>query len=109
VSLVSKPVAVAKEMVCSECGLDWDLHPENPRRRDCIELLKPYVNYAPVPITWNIHYCNWGHANCWTHHGDSTGTYFISSDSVTGSAVTYTGLSVIQDDDPDNGVAAQVS
>jgi hypothetical protein len=45
---MAKPHAVPKELVCSECGEDWDKHPENPRRRDCIELLlgKPPVTYT---------------------------------------------------------------
>ena len=61
-----KPHPVPKDLYCSECGLDWDDHPENPRRRDCIELLKarkmnvypvtqPYVPYVRPwwGETWN--------------------------------------------------------
>jgi hypothetical protein len=110
---VSKPVAVPKEMVCSECGLDWDLHPENPRRRDCIELLLEHgvTKYVPAPtVIWNTHYCNWGHANCYIHHFSNwgqTGTW--DGTVLTNQSITYTGLSAVQDDDPDDGVAAQVS
>jgi hypothetical protein len=48
---MAKPHAIPKELVCSECGEDWDDHPKNPRRRDCIELLKDKPTF-----TWPTYY-----------------------------------------------------
>ena len=49
-----KPYPISNNLVCSECGLGWSLHPDKPRRRDCIKLLKenirnrayPYITYT---------------------------------------------------------------
>ena len=42
-----RPHPIPNNQVCSECGLDWALHPESPRRRDCIELLKNELVHRP--------------------------------------------------------------
>ncbi len=57
-----KPKPVVVETICSECGLDWEPHGENPTTSDCIRLLKaelakprsvtiaPYVQPWPYPV-----------------------------------------------------------
>ena len=113
---MSKPEAVPEALVCSECGLDWDLHPENPRRRDCIELLKGQI-IAPPQVWYNWgHYCNWGHRGCQTYHqywntpyGNSTGMDFTTAgegNQIVGNVFTISGDN---DDDPDMGLPAKVS
>lgn len=114
---MAKPQPIPKDMICSECGLDWDVHPKNPRRRDCIDLLKARVPrpYVPRPF----HYCNWGHPNCWTHHSNqiywysTTGNNTTRSFDFSGNTVsTVSASNVIEfkgrDDDPDMGVTANV-
>ncbi len=49
---MSKPHAVPENLVCSECDLPWADHPKNPRRRDCIELLKDAKTVQYIPY-WN--------------------------------------------------------
>ena len=41
---MAKPKPIVTEQVCDTCELDWDLHPEDPTKDDCIDLLK-----APPP------------------------------------------------------------
>lgn len=43
-----KPEAVSVETICSVCGLDWDLHGENPTTEDCVELLKAELASRPT-------------------------------------------------------------
>ncbi len=107
---MSRPEPVPEALICSECGLNWDLHPENPRRRDCIELLK---RPASVPTYWYTHqYCNWGHHNClirhenwWVTYGDNS--TFSGDFRDIGNATTVTVLPT--PDDPDMGTPAKVS
>ncbi len=110
---MSKPKPVPEEVVCSECGLDWNLHPENPRRRDCIELLKEHHEriIAPPQVWYNWdHYCNWGHRGCQTYHKqwwDNISTTHSGESVITGNVFTISGNT--DDDDPDMGVPAKVS
>ena len=48
-----KPQPVVVETVCSECGLDWDLHGDKPTLVDCIRLLRDELarRSAPSPVT----------------------------------------------------------
>lgn len=46
---MSKPHAIPLTLVCSECDLDWSLHPENPTKSDCIELLKSRREVCTLP------------------------------------------------------------
>jgi hypothetical protein len=99
-------------MVCSECGLDWDLHPENPRRRDCIELLKNQPKLTEWPWRWTTQYCNWGHPNCYIWHYNEI-WYTDTGMTFAGDTADSTDTNVIQllsndDDDPDMGVTANV-
>jgi len=103
---LSKPKPIPEALVCSECGLDWDLHPENPRRRDCIKLLQDHHSRVIVPWTNPAHYCNHGHLNCWIHHDNWWATY--SSDTFGNYGAGITSISS-EDDDPDMGVQAKVS
>ena len=87
---MSKPKPVAERLVCSECELDWNLHPENPRRRDCIELLKE--NHERIVGGW------------WSQFTSTHSNTFIDPSNVIRIATpTYT------DDDDDPGVSAKVS
>jgi hypothetical protein len=36
----TKPEPVSVTTVCSECGLNWDLHGDDPTTDDCIRILK---------------------------------------------------------------------
>ena len=108
---MSRPQAVPEALICSECGLNWDLHPENPRRRDCIELLK---RPAPVSIPWYTtnQVCNWGHYNCLIQHENwwityDSGTTFSGDFSNIANATTISILPT--PDDPDMGTPAKVS
>lgn len=71
---MSKPKPIIESQICSECGLPWLVHPENPRRRDCIELLKAEIAAKTWPWSSVTQYCNWGHPNCYINHWYS-GTY----------------------------------
>ena len=92
---MSKPRPIPISLVCSECGLAWTRHTKkNPRRRDCIELLKREVKSA-------------GSGN-WIFPATATYTY---------TPVTYTptwdgNFSLVSDlpndDDPDMRVVAVV-
>lgn len=112
---MSKPKPVPEEVVCSECGLDWDLHPKNPRRRDCIELLRDHHEriIAPPRDWWsNYHYCNWGHRGCDLWHQpwwDSTSisTAEAGTNQIVSNVFTISGDT--DDDDPDMGLPAKVS
>jgi hypothetical protein len=55
-----RPRPVTTERICSECDLDWELHPENPTLSDCVRLLKSY----PHPVCTLPHYP----AICWRPH-----------------------------------------
>jgi len=88
---MSKPQPIPESLVCSECGLDWSLHPDNPRRRDCIALLVKNQDVQTIPW-YSTHYCYLGHINCWSHY-----------------QVTYTNVTFSESDDPDMGVPAIVS
>lgn len=48
-----KPHPIPENQICSECGLSWYLHPENPRRRDCIRLLKVELLSRPIAPQWD--------------------------------------------------------
>lgn len=37
---ITKPEPVITHTLCSECGLDWALHGDDPTTDDCIRLLK---------------------------------------------------------------------
>lgn len=117
---MSKPKPIPEALVCSECGLDWDLHPENPRRRDCIKLLQEHRERITTPQIWwnNDHYCNWGHRGCWLYHQRwwntnfdiSSGMDFTTSgegNQIVSNVFTISGNT--DDDDPDMGVPAKVS
>ena len=64
-----KPYPIPDRQICSECGLDWSLHPAKPRRRDCIALLldeeyphkKQPQPIGFIPFTMPTHWCR-------THH-----------------------------------------
>jgi len=43
---MSKPRAIPESLICSECGLDWDDHPKNATKSDCIELLHAELGRA---------------------------------------------------------------
>ena len=47
-----KPHPIPNRRVCSECGLDWQLHPDKPRRRDCIKLLREAKRPWKAPRPW---------------------------------------------------------
>lgn len=42
------PSPVPKQVICSVCDQDWDLHPENPTLLDCVQILK-----RRIPYNWN--------------------------------------------------------
>ena len=55
-----KPHPIPDNQICSECGLGWSLHPDNARRRDCIDLLladritrlvQHNYSYTDMPLT----------------------------------------------------------
>ncbi len=74
---MSKPRAVPENLVCSECDQPWEDHPKNPRRRDCIELLKDarIIKYVPGPY-WN----QWSYTNPITiTKPEYDGTYWYSN------------------------------
>ena len=87
-----KPKPVVVETICSECGMDWDLHGENPTTSDCIRLLRaelairprsitiqPYVQpYSPAIYPW------WGQTYC----GTNTADYRLPAIEATCSAVS---------------------
>lgn len=50
-----KPKPVVTATICSECGLDWDLHGENPTQSDCIRLLKTELAMRPTTITYPVY------------------------------------------------------
>ena len=115
---MARPHAIPREMICSECGLDWDLHPEDARRRDCIKLLKLEIPLYPVRWSPNQYSCNWGHLNCYiVHYSGGWGTFQTDTYRITGmsSTVTNTGGASVayifpaKDDDPDMGVTADAS
>ena len=85
---MSKPKPVAERLVCSECDLDWHLHPENPRRRDCIELLKEHHGRVINPDLMK--------------YVPTYSSTFVDPSNV----ITFTQP---DDDDPDMGVPAKVS
>lgn len=35
-----RPRPITTERICSECELDWELHPSNATLSDCVRLLK---------------------------------------------------------------------
>lgn len=50
----TKPEPVVVSTLCSECGLDWGLHGEEPTTDDCIRLLKAELSrkrlrFTPMP------------------------------------------------------------
>ena len=92
---MSRPQAVPESVICSECGLDWDDHPDNPRRRDCIKLLVAALHARSM---WSF-----------TNTPDTDTSHFIGSD-ITGSTMgqIVTGM-FPENDDPDMGVPAKVS
>lgn len=51
---MATPEPVAKETVCSLCGLDWDKHPKKKSltAEDCVKLLKAELARRPNPIVW---------------------------------------------------------
>ncbi len=61
---MSKPRAIPESLICSECGLDWDDHPKNATKSDCIELL--HVELGRAKTTHN--HCHHGHCNCYQWH-----------------------------------------
>jgi hypothetical protein len=109
---MAKPHAIPESLVCSECGLAWSLHPKKPRRRDCIKLLKARVNTWTYPVTYTYRYCNWGHYGCSLNHTGNTGTYYWRDGtyhwSDTSSVSTTNVIPLKTDDDPDDGVIANV-
>lgn len=48
---MKKPEPVAKQVVCSQCGLDWDKHGDNPTIEKCVEMLKAEVARYGAPWT----------------------------------------------------------
>jgi hypothetical protein len=53
-SKMTTPQPIAVTTICSVCGLNWELHGEDPTTDDCIQLLKAALasksTYAPIII-----------------------------------------------------------
>jgi len=45
-AVILTPHPVLKEVVCSECGLAWELHGEHPSLAECVRLLKAELEQA---------------------------------------------------------------
>lgn len=58
-----KPKPVVVTTICSECGLDWDDHGDNPTTSDCVRLLKVELERRPRPVTY---YPNWTYPYSWS-------------------------------------------
>ena len=81
-----KPHPIPENQVCSECGMDWSKHPDEPRRRDCIELLKAEVashgwRFYPYQVTYTCNCCWQNPCQC------GTGWVQTTTDTVTISAL----------------------
>jgi hypothetical protein len=79
-----KPNPVVITTICSDCGLDWDDHGENPTSAVCIRLLKEALARKPTTVTtiypwvqpWpQVPYVQPGRIYPSTTFGGSTGGY----------------------------------
>lgn len=64
-----KPKPVVVTTICSECGLDWDDHGDNPTTSDCVRLLKIELARRPKPV---FTYPYSGYNPYWTWNGGVT-------------------------------------
>lgn len=48
----SKPAPKATHVVCELCGLDWDMHGDDPTALTCIDLLKQELKSRPRQIQY---------------------------------------------------------
>jgi hypothetical protein len=49
----AKPEPIVVSTICSQCGLNWDLHGDNPSLLDCIRLLKAEIAKPCQHWTWS--------------------------------------------------------
>ena len=61
---MSKPKPVPKELVCSECGLDWDEDAPHKSQSDCIEALKAELDSRPSSSCRCYGHCHGHCRNC---------------------------------------------
>lgn len=60
-----KPQPVAKETICSLCGLDWKLHAKtNPTPEGCVKLLRAELAKRPLYANWNPQWSTTGVTLC---------------------------------------------
>jgi len=45
---MANPEPVAERVVCSLCGLNWDLHPKDASAEDCVRLLRSELARRPT-------------------------------------------------------------
>lgn len=94
---MAKPAAVPKpkivSQVCSVCGLDWELHGEEPTTETCVKLLLDEIAiankalaasrniniYPPMVVPYRTYYPPWYQGNTWTVSG---GTMVSASSAV---------------------------
>lgn len=90
---MSRPKPVPRDLICSECGLDWDDHPKNPRKSDCIKLLRDKLSRVSCThVCCTCHrFTYWGTCSCSCHGyswpNDTTWTWTTSGGSSSSSSL----------------------
>ena len=57
---MAKPYPIPDKLVCSECGLAWNLHPEKAKLSDCVALLrKELADRIASSFQWSYTDSSW--------------------------------------------------
>lgn len=93
---MSKPKPIPKDLICSECGLDWDEDNPHASKSDCIEALQEKLENSGCNRSCHCHcyghYCYhyWWGSNTPSRYNDWQWSINDSSFTISNDSVTYT-------------------